>query len=61
MRFRVFDKTGPAGEVPLPPWCDHLDVRIETVIAELEPHLVIAFAGCAMQTASAPVSAAISI
>src|SRR5688572_15407191 len=36
-------------EIPLTPGRDHLDIRIERVISELEAHLVVALAGGAVR------------
>ncbi len=41
-------RPGAAGEVPLAPGRDHLDVGLQRVVAELEAHLVVALAGRAM-------------
>ncbi len=45
----IFDELGARGEVPFAPRCDHLDVRLQRIIGELEAHLVVAFAGGAMR------------
>ena len=42
------DQLGPRGEVPFAPGGDHLDIRIERVIAELEADLIVALAGGAV-------------
>ena len=42
------DQRRAAGQIPLAPRGDHLDVGGERIIAELEPHLVIALAGRAV-------------
>ena len=43
--FGELDQPGAAGQVPLTPRRDHLDVGIERVIAQLEADLVVALAG----------------
>ena len=35
-------------QIPFPPGCDHPDARLQRVIAELEPHLIVALSGGAM-------------
>ena len=42
------DQRGAAGQVPFPPGGDHLHVRLQGVIGQLEAHLVVALAGRAM-------------
>ena len=39
----------PGVQVPLPPRSNHLDVGIQRIGAQLEPHLVVALAGCAVR------------
>ena len=41
----VGDAVGTALQVPLAPWGDHLDVRLQGVGRQLEPHLVVALPG----------------
>ena len=45
---RVGEESFPGVQIPFPPRCDDADVGIQRVSAELETHLVIALAGCAM-------------
>ena len=44
----VVDQRGARGEAPFAPRRDHLDVGLERVGRELEPHLVVALAGRAV-------------
>mmetsp|Transcript_10507 Transcript_10507/g.17053 ORF Transcript_10507/g.17053 Transcript_10507/m.17053 type:complete len:350 (-) Transcript_10507:1206-2255(-) len=44
-----FQQFGSRGQVPLPPRRNHLDVGVERIGGQLEPHLIVAFAGCAMR------------
>ena len=44
-----FQQFRPAGQVPFAPRRDDLDVRLQRVIAQLESHLVIPFAGRAVR------------
>src|SRR5579885_1127320 len=46
--FRELQQARARAEVPFTPGGDHLDVRVEGVIGELETHLVVALAGGAM-------------
>ena len=43
-----FEELRAAGQIPFPPRRDHLDVGLQCIIGELEAHLVVAFARCAM-------------
>ena len=43
-----FDQRGARGEIPFAPGRDHRDIRLQGVIAEFEPHLIIALAGGAV-------------
>ncbi len=44
MFFRVLHQLFPGSQVPFPPGGDDLDIRLERVGGQLEPHLVIALA-----------------
>src|SRR5690606_41249852 len=44
-RSAVCDQVGPAFEIPMTPRRDDLYIRLQGVIRQLEPHLVVAFAG----------------
>ncbi len=46
--FCEFDQLRAAGQVPFAPRADHLDVRLQAVVAELEANLIIALAGGAV-------------
>jgi hypothetical protein len=48
MPLGEFDQPRARGEIPFAPRRDHLHVRLECIIGELEPHLVVALAGGAM-------------
>ena len=39
-----FDQRGARGEIPFAPGRDHRDIRLQGVIAEFEPHLIVALA-----------------
>ena len=47
--FGEFDQARAAGQVPFAPGRDDLHIRLQRVIAEFKPHLVIALAGRAMR------------
>ena len=47
--FGEFEQLGTAGQVPFAPGSDHLHVRLQRVIAELEADLVVALAGRAVR------------
>ena len=42
--FGVGDERLAGGEVPFAPWCYDADVRLVRIVAEFEPHLVVALA-----------------
>ena len=49
MLLGEFDQLGARREVPFAPRGDHLHVGLEGVVGELEPHLIVAFAGGAVR------------
>src|SRR6185437_15539647 len=49
MFLGVLDQFGPRGQIPFAPRRDHLDVGLQRVIGQLEPNLIVAFAGRAMR------------
>ena len=48
MPFGILEQDGAGIQLPFPPRRDHLDLRFQRVIGELEPHLVVALAGGAV-------------
>ncbi len=55
------EELGARLELPVAPRRDHLDAGLERIIGQLEPDLVVAFAGRAMSDGIGAVSRAISI
>ena len=45
MLLGEFHELGAAGQLPLPPWRDHLDGRVQRVCRKFKANLVVAFAG----------------
>ena len=52
----IFDQLGAGVQIPFAPRRDDFDVRVERVIAKLEPDLIIPLPVAPWQTASAPTS-----
>ncbi len=46
--LREVDQLGPGVEIPFPPGCNHLDIRVQSIIAKFETNLVVSFARRAM-------------
>ena len=49
MFFGKFDQFSPAGQVPFPPWRDHLDVGVQRIGRQFETNLIVALACRAMR------------
>ena len=43
-----FQQFGARGQIPLTPRRDHFDVGVQCISGQLEPHLIVALAGCTM-------------
>ena len=61
MLLGKLDELAARGKVPFPPRRDHRHVGLERIVGKLEPDLIVALAGRAVRTASAPTFSAISI
>ena len=48
MLFRILEQLPARSQVPFAPGRDHVDTRLQRVVAEFEAHLVVAFAGRAV-------------
>ncbi len=47
--LRIIDFIFAGFEIPFPPGCDHLELRIEGFVGEFKPYLVVAFAGASVR------------
>ena len=48
MLFSEIEQGFTALEIPFAPWCDDVDVGLQTIIAKLETHLIVTLAGGAV-------------
>ena len=48
MLFRVFQELFPGSKIPFTPWGNDADIGLQSVIAKLKAHLIIALAGGAV-------------